>query len=279
MTQPRMSGRLAIVNGQSAMSKWSLTEQSSPQSSYTSKTGLLPNRTHGPSTITGTIDADGGIPRALPGQTFTFEGYIGPNSGVAGEVGPKWSGLALVDSLTINFDWTTNKVVNHSISFSAAGAFTYNAAATAPTDVADFVPVGVCGKTIRFTPVGGAETVIDRVKSATLTFSAANGKETNSTTGCAVFSVPGPCDVKLSIAVETPGRQLDIGTKYSIALPYDSDDFFLQYMLAKGYSGLQADRSSGNLIGQTIELEYSRQNDAGDLGTGITLPNSTIWVG
>lgn len=279
MTQVRMSGRLAVVNGEVAMSKWSVSEASSPVAIYNSHTGMLPARMHGPLSYSGSIDADRGVPRVMPGQVFTFEGYMGPNNGVAGTPGPMWSGLALVDSVTVNFDWTTNKPVSHALSFSNAGAFTYNAAATAPSLTGDFTPIEVCGKTLRFTPVGGSETELEMVKTATLSLSASNGKVTNSSTGCRTDSIGGPGDCKLSVALDTPGRQLTPGALYTVAIPCGADDWVLQYMICKGYTNLQADRTNGNLIGATVELEYSRFNAAGDAGSGITPPGGSAWIG
>lgn len=280
-----LSGKFGVVKDASAVMSWNMTRDTSPNASRNSASGNLPVRTHGPVKITGGWESETGIPLAMPGSPVAFEGFIGSAGNVSGANGPKWAGNILVDQVSINFDWASNKRISHSVSWSAAGAFTYTANAAALTDASTDDPVTICGKHISFREAGsdGAFTNLERTKTATLTFTSTNPKTVNSETGCAEIATPGAGDCTLSIVLDTNTEQMTIGSFYEVKIPYADPDhpFLLAWMICKGYTNLSVDRNTGNIVGQTVNLEYSRMDDStpANVGDGITLPDDSVWVG
>ena len=107
-----LSGKFGVVNGYSHIKNWSVDHNSSPEVHKTSATEFGQFVRPGVVDWSGSFDGAGeGPPVALwPGKTFTFTGYTAPNSNVYGQAGQVYSGSAIVDSLTLTWDWTPGGV-------------------------------------------------------------------------------------------------------------------------------------------------------------------------
>ena len=274
-------GRFGAVNGVVALSKWGVNQTSSPVVYRNSATGRLPGRSHAPSSWSGTMSIDGCSPAAMPADIIAFSGYGYPNSGVAGTVGLLHSGNAIIDSLNMSFDYKTNKPVSYTLAFSGANALTISDVGVAIPVTGNYVPFEMCGNPILFreSTETTAAVAIDSVTTATLNITASNGKVTNSSTGCRIDTKPGVADINLSIAVETGNRQLTIGNLYEITIPSAPNSWIIKWVRLKAFTNLTVDISTGAIVGQTMEFEFSRVLNAGTATLGsVTLPSGVAWA-
>lgn len=272
------SGIHGNINSISTVMDFSVSDTQAPQQFVASNT-LNGNATReGVNDWTGSYNALGGTPLVLPGQFFAFAGYTAPNDDVLGVDGQIATGNAIVDTVTINWDWSSGAIISHSVGFSgnlalviASGSATVDA--TAPT------ALPVCPTIIDY----GADTSeieLDNVQSATLTITAANSAFVNSSTivgsTCWTGRKAGPINFTMSAVLQddTQVAALVKGTNERFRLYVDGTDFWeLLYCHVGDWSDLDVNPATGTIITQTLNTVMSGVLPAGTLGR-ITLPGA-----
>jgi len=148
------SGKFATVGSMSTTKGWTVSETSSPAKFVTSNLQNGAGRTKGVFDWTGTVNGLGGDAPHMPGETFTFTGYTAPDNNVSGS-GQQISGQAIVESITINWDFATSEPLNWTLNFGGHLGWTWAAGTT--TDTTDVVAPVPCGLDI----VNGSDTLTD----------------------------------------------------------------------------------------------------------------------
>ena len=233
-------------------------------------------RVYGVEDWNGTFEAFGGNPNIFPGDEFTIGLFSGPSDGVHGTTGQYWSGDAICDSLTINWNWQPSQTINWSAAFSANGCLAdtddekYDAGADC---VASMCTLSItyqneCVAGSGGTGDEGSFTTLANVESATLTITAANQAVVNSSTACCTKRVPGNIDWTLAIVDQEEYPILAYNTYYRFRL-YDTAATYwsLAFGLLQDISNIRVDRENGTLVTKTNTLAMNAraccgQNDA-----------------
>lgn len=235
---------------------------------------------------TGSYNALGGTPLVMPGEIFAFAGYTAPTTGVLGTNGQIASGNAIVDSVTINWDWSSGAIINHSVNFSGDLAYAV-ADGVATVDVTIPTALPVCPTIIDF-GADTSEVEIDNIQSATLTITAANQSFVNSSTivagTCWTGMRAGPINFTFSIVLQDSERPANLGKGVSerFRVFVDSTDFWeLMFCHVGDYSDLSANPDTGAIITQTLNTVMNGVLAVGTKGR-ITLPgvdptSSVYW--
>jgi hypothetical protein len=116
------SGRFAAINGIGNVVTWNVKETNSEDKIVNSATKAGTDRVLGTKDCTGSYEAHGGAPAVFPGETFNFIGYTSPTSGVAGTAGTRYTVDAIVTQVVIQWDFSKNTAVKHTVQFGGTGA-------------------------------------------------------------------------------------------------------------------------------------------------------------
>lgn len=253
------SGRFGLVNGKSTTTKWSINQTSSSQSFVASNTRGGTGRTGGPQDWTGSYEGLGHTPGVMPGEYFDFLGLTGPDSGVEGEAGVAYSGNAIVESVSITWNWETNQAISYSVSFGGNGQLEeVTQAAADGSQVAVFETKGCIFTFDGDTPDFGLTT-------ATLTITAANQTYVDSSTGGWTKRSPGPIDATLSVTINhnsittlpfEEGDSVNVKAFINDTLFWD-----LKWMLIESFSNIGAERASGKIVSMTINTSLNAAKD------------------
>ena len=106
-----LGGRYGVVNGLTGIRNWQLNDDGTLAVFANSATAAGQGRLPGITAWTGGYSNHGALPPVLPGVLFGFQGFTAPDNGILGGVGYKYSGNAMVDSVSINWDWQGGNVI------------------------------------------------------------------------------------------------------------------------------------------------------------------------
>lgn len=269
------SGKRGAVNGKSTVRNWSISDDMTNPRYRASNTKGGAGRINGIGLWTGGFAGYGGDPVSLPGDIFAFVGYTAPNDGISG-VGERYSGNAIIDSLTVNWNWQGGEAVNNSYAFSghlgltvASGAEVLDA--TTPT------VASICGLIFEYSLDGIAWFEIENLVSANLTITAENTGYVNSSTDCQTGRIAGPIDFTLSMVQQEVVRGLypfDKGDDIQVRAYVSATEFWLlKWAKIKNFTGITVDVEGGGIIQRTINSEMQGFSAAGVIG-GITQPGA-----
>jgi hypothetical protein len=276
MPDNSISGQLAAINGVSNVVDWSI-QRSRPLNSFkTSATGGGTRRSPGVGSWQGSWRAKGALPSAMPGAAITFTGYAGPSDGVSGN-GFRYSGSAFVNQVVLNINFVTNEVVSHEVSFLGSLGLTV-ASGVAITDVTtpEEVAASQCGVTYN------AGTALSDMTSVQLTITADVKQYVNSGTANETGRRGGKLiDWTCAIGVERTDRTLAEGLQLAdltiVVGPGVNDKYVLAFARVQEYSGFTANRETGDIIAQTLNLAMdSNKESDGTLGS-IVIPGATTY--
>ena len=190
---------------------WNLNINTNPHTLIYTGTRFGTQRAKGVLRTSGTFEGFGGEPPLFPGDSFTFFGFTAPDTGVACTEGCAEVVPAIVNTLTINWDWTVaNRGITWNIGFASNGVPVQDIF-DHPCEDEVFcdpgcppVPVFV-DPCIPPTPPA-EETLVEwcNLVTAQLSFTANLIEFSNSTTNCAVRNVPGNLDWTLDILDQNP---------------------------------------------------------------------------
>ena len=274
---PTISGNNAAVNGLGGLMSWTLTDVQAANPYVTSNTAGGTGRGGGIADVTGTLAGKGGNPPVFPNQDFLFEGYVGPDNGVAGTDGQIYSAEMICRQITVNWNWRNNELISWTADL--AGRSTVTPSTGAPFEDTTPVPEDyTCGQFISY---NGIE--VPAIGQATLTITANLFETSNSTTrdanGCFILRGPGPLDWTFNATQEDQLRGLagypDIGDRdHELLLGVNpTDNWALNWGYFSGYSNLTANRD-GTVVSRQLDWQMNAEL-AGAIGHVIA-PGDTV---
>lgn len=265
------SGKFAVIDGLGTMRNWSVNDVSNAQKFVASNTRCGTGRVRGTRDWTGNVSAYGAVPLVMPGQYFDFRGYTAPANNVSGS-GPCASGNALVESVTITWNWGNGEILAHQINFGGNGELTW---------IDDFfedvsVPVTpiVCG-----TKILQEDEIWPNLVQASLTLTAPMLPYVNSATDCWTYRRSGPFDWTLSLTEQNNERDglPEISSDLDLKLFVNASEFWhLRWGHLIDYSNLSVDRETGAIISRTVNLGMSGFV-GGETGHVLMPDESTFW--
>ncbi len=277
------SGKFGVVNGQSTVRNWSVSETADVKQYVASNTRGGSGRQVGNKDATGNFGRYGGLPILLPNDTFDFQGYTAPADDTEGGNGPIYQLPAIVDQVAITWNWQAGDIISHAVNFGlrgqtgpfeqlSDGIYTDETAPDVPSVIGLVPLVSTLGGSSGFDP-------IECVLNATLTLTAAIQTFVNSCTSGRVGRTAGNIDWSLAIAVQGDDwsdMPFAVNDLVALQLPInDTDEWQLTWGIVRDFSNIVADRESGAIIGYTININMAGyDNDAGTAGS-IILPGET----
>lgn len=252
------SGYLGLVNNQDSVKNWTVDDTKTADSTVTSATAGGTLRAGGIRSWSGGFEGSGGLPPVMPGESFLFEGYTTPTTGVEGTDGIIYTGTALVNQVTIVWNFATNTILAWTVAFNGQPGLTFpSGAPVLDVSIPNFAPT--CPTKI---VVDATEVEIPFVTTITLTISMALVQEANSGTksggDCWTMWSPGAIDWTLAVAQEDFDRlgvltgNADIGAVTPIKIFTDAvDSWQLKFGRQMDYTGLVVDRATNTVISRT----------------------------
>jgi len=209
----------SVINRIARFQKWSMNTQGNPDVRVYSGTRLGEQRIAGPEQTTGTFQAFGASPPLFVGDTFTFLGYTAPTTGVACTPGCTYIVDAIVDTLTITWNWTAqNKSVFYEIGWSSVGALGAQAFDDPCDDEVYCDTLCDLGLEIQDPCDGNSPVDFCNLTQAVLTFSGNNIEYSNSSTDCEIRKLPGHLSWTLELSNENPCLILELQKDYRILI-------------------------------------------------------------
>lgn len=267
------SGKFGVVNGASTVRNWTAEDTAAVKaySASNAKGGKL--RSAGIRSWSGSYSGYGHTPLHLPGESFSFLGYVAPEDDTLGSNGYRLSGTALVSSVVINWAWTGEDVlINHVVNFAGHLGLAYadGAAITDATTPAEYNVRMIADAMTHSTDGFVANDVgFDHVTQMSLTITNDLKPYVNSSTVVAneiwTGQKPGHIDWTLALTYESTAKPLTLNTQdYSLRLWVDDTQYWaLAFAKAMSYTGLNVDIESGSIVSQTVNLAMSAHDGAG----------------
>lgn len=255
-----LSGRYGVVNGLSAIRNWQVNDNGALAKFVNSATAIGAGRRAGVSSWSGSYSNHGGTPPVFPGTLFGFTGFTAPDDQILGHQGAKYVGNALVESVSINWDWTSGNVLENQTSFQGAlGLAESTGYPVADAGVSDPEPVGPCF--IEYSADNGSTwTTLQNVTQASLQMQNAVQPVVTSSTNGLTDRRAGPFDWAANITVEDTIMGSGL-TKYSAYIWrfHTTATYFylLKWGRVKEFTGLNVQPESGAIISHNIALEMS----------------------
>ena len=275
------SGRFGLVNRDtvpgtdvtavSTVENWNLTDTKSADSYVASNTYGGTMRAGGIRSWSGSFAGKGGTPPILPNDIFEFRGYTAPATGIEGTPGTVYSGPAICSSVSIVWNWATNTILMWTAEFSGWPGL--DIVVDSVVEDVSLPPLeATCGTKI--VVVDGDETEIPFLVSATLTITANQSVEANSSTIgadgiCYTKTNAGPIDWTLAMPQEdyeretsNPNGSPELGSIVALkAYTNDTDAWILNFGRVMDYSNLTIDRSTGAIINRTLNVSMCAANE------------------
>lgn len=276
------SGKFGVVNGVTGVTNWTIEDEQELTKFVNSATALGAGRNEGVESWSGSYTQHDIQPAAMPGDTIAFVGYTAPTTDVAGTNGILYTGNAVVESVQITWDWTTNAKITIVTAFTGDLALAA-AAGIAPVDAGPVAAASTSGGKLEFgVDIITAQTLWDNVTQAVLTITAENTTFVNSSTIVATVMwtgvKAGTIDWTLAVTEEDDIRtKLIKGELTELRLYVNATEFYeLIQGRVKDVTGISVDVESGAIVSQTINIEMAASDAAGLLGT-IKLPDTTTF--
>lgn len=280
------SGKYGVVDNQSTVRTWSITDTMAPQSYVASNTRLGTGRQPGVHDFNGNFAYYGHTPPAMPGEEFDFAGYTAPDDDVSGN-GIRYDGPSIVENVQMNWNWTGGEILNGVVNFQGNGALVAAVGAQLEDLTVPIVPP-VADTKIQYSVDGGANWLDwDNVAQAALTISATLHTVINSSTvdSGKVWTQrrAGPIDWTCAITEQDTIRsKFQKGDSIMLRLFVSATEFWeLKWGLVNEFTGLTVDRQTGAIMQQTVNLGMNGFDpDAGSYAAAaghIILPDTTTW--
>jgi hypothetical protein len=281
------SGKFFYLNGIDTAGSFSISEQNAASVSRASNTKFAPVRRKGVFTWNGNYQKYGGMPLHMPGDIFSFSGYTAPDNDVAGTAGVIYSGSAIVDSVALNFDWTTGAIIDHNVSFSGHLALTRTSGTMSDATTPDMPPIAVSAGIKWISGLGdiSSPNSLPNIATATLNFSAANQAYVNSSTVISgdiwTGRKAGVPDLNMSCTVQDNVRGVsglpEKGDDIKLKLYINATEFFeIWWLHVRDYTGATYDRRSGAIVQATMNADWNGYFTDGTEGK-VVLPDTSEW--
>jgi hypothetical protein len=272
---PVYSGRFGAVDGMSTVRNWVLNETTQPAEYRASNTRAGTGRKEGVYDYTGSFEGYGGVPPVMPSEYFDFVGYTAPGSGQFGAVGvTKNADAAIVQSVTINWDWTTGGLLDWVVNFAAGAPNIITEASAAVTDLTPPAVKIVCPTKITLTT---NNTVWPNLTRASLTITANNPSFVNSSTQGRTGRRAGMIDWTASVTEQAVAGNATLSPSLCLGSLVGGDTLMRMWIDATTYWGLlwahyvdasdfRVDNDTGAIIGQTNNFAKAGFDPDGDSG-------------
>lgn len=283
------SGKFGSVDGVSTVMNWAVVDTMTLSDTVASNTSGGHARRKGIHDWTGSFAGQGGTPPVMPGEYFLFSGYTAPDSDVAGEAGLVYSGQAIVESVTITWNWEGGEIIGWTVNMASNGPIAGTTAVEVPDVTVPDVPE-VCATIIEWldgqdgTGNGaGAHVEWANLQTATLTITAANTTYTNSSTifggQCWTLRQPGVVDFQVSVTEQDNDRaKFDKGDDLHLKMYVSATTFwFLSWAKLREFTGLTVDRTSGAILSQTVNFDMNSNRDSDGVLGFINKPDLTEY--
>lgn len=275
------TGRFAVIDGVPAVANWQINDGGGVAPFVNSATKDGTGTVRAIEAWNGGYLAHDGAPSVIPGQFITFSGYTAPDNDTLNGVGTVYSGTAIIDSLTLAWDFAGGAVMAHQVGFSGHLALTQTDADAAILDAAVSNPASVCVCKIESSVDGVTWVEQDNVVSAQLTMQRANVAYVNSSTGCLTGRKQGVFNWNASINVDN--NKLYNGlTKYGYyywRFWVSADEYYeLKWGQVQEATGLTLQPQTDAIIAHTINITMSGVN-AGVMGhVKFVQPSSELEI-
>lgn len=270
------SGKFGVVNGQSTVRNWSISDTMNNPKFVASNTQGGTGRRRGIRSWSGSYNQYGVYPVALPGQIVSFGGYTAPDNDVSGN-GKRYSGNIIIDSIAATWNWGSGDILSLVTNFS--GHLALSSSTGSYSDATDPTTPEVCGTKLEYSTDGSTWDELTNLTQAVLTITSANQAYVNSSTNCETGRKPGPLDFTLALTRQECDTEADFakGDDLQIRI-YDTDSTFwlLKWAKVKEFTGLTVDTETGAIIQHTVNLEMNGFVD-GDVGQIVLPDDSVLW--
>ena len=179
MANENLSGEHGMVNGVTCLMQWNVARNRPPVVINNSKLRGGKGRRGGIGSWNGGWSADGGVPLVMPGELFSFVGYTAPADGDEGSDGIRYTGQAVCSQVVLNWDWSTDAIVSHTVQFQGHLGLT-DASGAALIDGSTDTPSNSNVCAVQY---GTGPTTITHMTTASITMSCAVTTFVNSSTG------------------------------------------------------------------------------------------------
>jgi hypothetical protein len=244
------SGKYGAVNGVSTVRNWVLNEVETPAEFRASNTISGTGRRQGIYDYNGSFEGFGGAPPAMPGEYFDFVGFTAPSSGVYGTTGETKEVVnAIVEQVTVNWNWRTAELLNWSLSFAAGEPLAIDHITGIISDPTIPDTKKMCGLFISINDQDW-----DNLVSATLNITSRNPSFVNSSTACRTGRRPGIIDWNLSVVEEARTPFNLFGGDHDIKLYTDIAAYEYWRLLWGRFTGttdIRVDADTGDIISMT----------------------------
>lgn len=280
-----VSGRWGVVNGQKFVQAWQVDDNSDTKETVNSVTKAGKHRLPGINSWTGSFESNGAIPVNMPGDLISFTGYIGPDNNVVGSTGVTASGQAMIERISITWNWATGDVLKTSTEFQGHLGLTYADGQAAIFDTSSINYYGskqIPTPTVQVNNTGGFVNW-PNLTQLTLTISNEIQPYVNSSTGGWIGRLAGIWDLDITATEQEVLRSLfqkdDI---LELKLPVDTTftNFWdIKWGHVKSFTNIRVDRETGTIITQNVDIPWSAfDNESPPVIGSIILPGAgSAW--
>lgn len=274
MADESISGQYGSITGVPTVMAWTIARTRPSNAFKHSGTGGGTNRRKGVGAWTGSWTAKGGLPAVMPGLSTAFVGFAGPSSGVKGTDGYRYSGTVFVTDVTIEWDYTTNSVISHTVNF--VGHLGLTRASGITIDDASTVNEQTSSVCI----MEHSAVAISSIKTASLKISSDIKSYVNSDTGNETGRRgSGLIDWEAAFVIERTDATLVEGVQGVLKMYTSATLFYLlTYSRFREYSGITVNHETGEIISQTATFEMASNDEtAGTVGSILVPGGATYW--
>jgi len=273
MTAPSgpRSGKHGVVNGICFVRNWTLNVLNAVETRYHSASRGGPERYTGIEDWNATFEGFGGDPGIFPGDIIDLKLFAGPSSSTWGDPGQTWYGSAIVDSLSVIWNFQPNQSLQWAASVSANGCITQTDDEYYDTTCLT-CPTQMCSLAIKYMDDCGTGTAYadwNYIESATLTFTAANVAYINSTSACCTNRRPGNIDWSLDIVDQEDYPVMATSDTWAFRLYTSAAAYWeLTWGILQNISNIRVDIESGAIKTKTNNIVMSGRTCCTGVGTG-----------
>lgn len=280
MANESLSGQFAAIDSVPAIMQWAVSRTRPSNAFKHSGTKGGTNRRKGVGAWSGTWSAAGGVPAVLPGASASFIGYTAPTTGVENTNGERYSGTIICTEVLIKWDYTTNAIVSHDVSFVGHLGLT-RADGAAVLDAVQTVEVESSLCPMKIGTIASPTDLTD-IKTAQLKITSDVKSYINSSTGNETGNrASSLLDWEAQFVIETTDGDMYVegAEAETLQMFVNATEFWdLRQAFFREMSGVTANRETGDIIDQTLTWEMASNKAAdGALGTIIKPDLTTFW--
>lgn len=243
---------------------WTLNPVATPEARVYSGTRFGTQRIPGQVDYSGSFEGFGGRPPLFVGDSFTFIGYTAPTSGVPCTPGCAYIVPAMVNTLSITWNYTAeNRTVFWSVGFQANGTPTVNTTFDDPCDDLVFCDPNICSLPPVMKNPCDTDAIVEfcNITQVVLTFTNSSIAYSNTSTNCELRREVGNLDFTLDITDQNPCIIPILQAPYWFELPDSTTTkWILKYAMLVGVNNFRVDSQTGAMIEKTNSFAMQAVN-------------------